>query len=202
MNRAEFFRQLEQQLQRVSKEEADAALEYYREYFDEAGPENEAQVIEELGSPGKLVTHLKAEVAMKQLQKETPTVKKGVSAIWWIILAIFAAPIALPLAIGAVGVCIGLVGAAIGIIVGLIIAVIAIFVLGILLIFDGFLTIVTSVATGIMAIGIGFTMLGISLLLSILVVLAARGIFSGIAAMLHKTLEKRKKEDEIDARYN
>ena len=202
MNRAEFFRQLEQQLQRVSKEEANAALEYYREYFDEAGPENEEQVIEELGSPGNIVTHLKAEVAMKQLQKEQPTVKKGISAIWWVILAIFAAPIALPLAIGAVGVCIGLVGAAIGIIVGLIITVIAIFVCGILLIFEGFLTIITSVATGIMAIGIGFTMLGISLLLSILVVLAARGIFTGIATMLHKTLEKRKKEDGIDARYN
>ena len=40
-----FMRELEYLLQDVQDEEKDEALQYYRDYFDEAGPENEEQVI-------------------------------------------------------------------------------------------------------------------------------------------------------------
>lgn len=199
MNRAEFFRQLEQQLQRIPKEEASEALEYYREYFDEAGPENEKKVIEELGSPGKIVTHLKAEVAMKKLQyDEAPTVKKGISAIWWVLIAIFAAPIALPLVIGVLAVVIGLLAAGMGVVVALVAAVLAFFATSILVIVAGFAVIATSVPTGMFAIGVGLAVLGITLLLGILVVLAARGILVGIARLMSKALKKGRKGETIN----
>lgn len=63
MNRQEFLRQLAQLLEDVPETERREALEYYNNYFDDAGPEKEAQVIQELGgSPEKAAASLKAEL--------------------------------------------------------------------------------------------------------------------------------------------
>lgn len=54
MNRAEYMKELAYLVQDVPDEEREEALQYYEDYFDDAGPENEAQVIAELGRPEKL----------------------------------------------------------------------------------------------------------------------------------------------------
>lgn len=51
MNRQEFFRRLEYLLRELPESERMDALAYYNDYFDDAGVENEQQVIQELGSP-------------------------------------------------------------------------------------------------------------------------------------------------------
>ena len=51
MNRQEFFRRLEYLLRGIPEHERMDALAYYNDYFDDAGVENEQQVIHELGSP-------------------------------------------------------------------------------------------------------------------------------------------------------
>lgn len=51
MNRQEFMRRLEYLLRSIPESERADALAYYNNYFDEAGVENEQQVIQELGSP-------------------------------------------------------------------------------------------------------------------------------------------------------
>ena len=62
MNRAQFMEQLKRLLSDISSAERDEALEYYNNYFDDAGPENEAAVIRELGSPGKVAAIIKADL--------------------------------------------------------------------------------------------------------------------------------------------
>ena len=62
MNRAQFMEQLEKLLSDISEDERKEALEYYESYFDEAGPEKEAAVIQELGSPGKVAAIIKADL--------------------------------------------------------------------------------------------------------------------------------------------
>lgn len=54
MNRQEFLRQLECLLENIPENERLDALAYYNDYFDEAGVENEQNVIQELGSPQKV----------------------------------------------------------------------------------------------------------------------------------------------------
>ncbi|MCD2491683.1 DUF1700 domain-containing protein [Lacrimispora sp. NSJ-141] len=54
MNRAEYMKELAYLLQDVPDEEKEEALQYYKDYFDDAGVENEAQVISELGRPEKI----------------------------------------------------------------------------------------------------------------------------------------------------
>ena len=78
MNRTEYMRELDALLHGISKEEREEAMQYYNDYFDDAGSENEEKVIEELGSPAKL-----AETAIPMRRKvmestESEDIRTGV----------------------------------------------------------------------------------------------------------------------------
>ena len=60
MTRKEFMERLAQLLSDISESEREEALQYYNDYFDDAGPENEATVMEELGSPEQVARKIKA----------------------------------------------------------------------------------------------------------------------------------------------
>ena len=60
MNRAEFMRRLTELLGDVPPTERDEAIQYYNDYFDDAGTENESGVIASLGSPEELARTIKA----------------------------------------------------------------------------------------------------------------------------------------------
>lgn len=62
MRREEFLKQLEQLLADIPENERREAMEYYRNYFEDAGPENEAKIIEELGSPQKVASSIKKDL--------------------------------------------------------------------------------------------------------------------------------------------
>ena len=51
MTRNEYMEQLKRYLRRLPKEDYENAVEYFSEYFDEAGPENEQQMMKDLGDP-------------------------------------------------------------------------------------------------------------------------------------------------------
>lgn len=59
MNREVFLFKLEQLLYDIPKEERDEAMDYYRGYFDDAGAENEAVVLQELESPQAIADSIK-----------------------------------------------------------------------------------------------------------------------------------------------
>lgn len=60
MNRKEFMDRLAYLLQDIEDIEREEAIQYYNDYFDEAGKENENQIIEDLGSPEKVAAIIKA----------------------------------------------------------------------------------------------------------------------------------------------
>lgn len=62
MSRTEFMKQLESLLQNISATEREEALQYYNEYFNDAGPENEQNVIEALGNPAKVAENIKKDI--------------------------------------------------------------------------------------------------------------------------------------------
>ena len=62
MNRIEFMTELAALLQDVPIEERRDAMKYYNDYFDDAGEENEKQVVEELESPAKVAATIKADL--------------------------------------------------------------------------------------------------------------------------------------------
>ena len=58
MTRNEFIAELRGRLAVLPPEERENALQYYEEYFDDAGPENEQAVIQELGSPENVANRI------------------------------------------------------------------------------------------------------------------------------------------------
>ena len=60
MSRKEFMERLEKLLEDISDSEREEALQYYNDYFDDAGVENEAEVIRELVSPEQVAQKIKA----------------------------------------------------------------------------------------------------------------------------------------------
>ena len=62
MNRAGFMSQLESYLADIPAAEREEALQYYNDYFEDAGAENEASVISSLGSPKEIADNIKAEL--------------------------------------------------------------------------------------------------------------------------------------------
>lgn len=63
MNRKDFMGSLAEMLSDVSPAERDEAIQYYNNYFDDAGKENEQGVIDSLGSPEQLARAIKAGLA-------------------------------------------------------------------------------------------------------------------------------------------
>ena len=59
MNRETFMRELERLLANIPENERKEALAYYEDYFNDAGPENEQQVLAELGYPYKVAENIK-----------------------------------------------------------------------------------------------------------------------------------------------
>ena len=60
MNKEQFLDELEKLLQDIDSIERDEALNYYRDYFEDAGSEHEQEVIDELGTPEKVAQEQKS----------------------------------------------------------------------------------------------------------------------------------------------
>lgn len=188
MNRQEFMYRLAAELSKMPRDEMQAAMEYYDEYFDEAGPEREQEAIRELGSPERIAAQIKADYAMRQLEEpgmgRSP--RKGLRAFLWVILGVFAAPVALPVAI-ALGVCVLAVFICLfAVAISLIIAFGATCASGIALVGVGIVGLSGSVAAGIMLIGMGLVSAGITAILCVGVVIGVRAIVRLLAKRLRK----------------
>lgn len=152
MNRVEFMQQLERLLMDIPEHDRLDAIAYYNDYFDEAGIENEAQVIRELGSPEKVATTIKMDLnASGNTEAEytehgyddgrdanhinAPTKQENTSKnkkqkrdfplALIIILIIFASPILVGVGGGAFGVIIGILATIFGIVIAVIVTVLA-----------------------------------------------------------------------------
>ena len=51
LTKEEYLAQLKKYLKRLPKEDYNNAMDYFTEYFEDAGPEGEAALIQELGTP-------------------------------------------------------------------------------------------------------------------------------------------------------
>lgn len=71
MNRADFMNQLESLLQGIASSEREEALQYYNDYFDDAGQENEKEVIEALGNPARVAENIRRDLLDSGYGKKT-----------------------------------------------------------------------------------------------------------------------------------
>jgi len=149
MNRAEFMSDLKFKLRRIPYEEVQNAIGFYEEYFDEAGVENEAQTIEALGSPADVASKIIGEYAVTSADAIEDNVKKKKNILLITVLAIFASPIAFPIAI----VILALIFSVGVIIFSFFIAGAAMLFAGVVTFFMGFWTFTDGFATGLYYLG-------------------------------------------------
>lgn len=166
MNKEFYLKELRNKLKRLPVDEVEAALEYYCEYFDEAGEENVDKVIRKLGSPSHVASQILADYAVKELNEHPESTKKSISAIWFILLAILASPIALPLIIFVFSMVFALVlmcGAFVltffSLIIALILSGVACVIAGFAVIFQHWQTAFFFVGGGLVASGIGLLLI-------------------------------------------
>ena len=77
MNRNEYMKRHGYRLRRLPKEDFDRAMEYFTEYFEEAGPENEQQAIEDLGAPEAAADQIVRDMAFENAREKNLMSKKG-----------------------------------------------------------------------------------------------------------------------------
>ena len=78
MNREEYMKLLQHRLRRLPKEDYNRAIAYFIEYFEEAGPEREAQAIEDLGSPELAADQIIRDFAVENADGPAKNVKKRI----------------------------------------------------------------------------------------------------------------------------
>ena len=160
MNRHEFIGELKRRLRKLPYDEIKEAVDYYEGYFNDAGEENEQAVLTELGSPSAVASQIIANFAVKEAGTEGSGKKKW-RTTWLVILALFASPIAVPLALAAGAVALSLIITLSAVIFSFFAAGIAVFISGVACIIAGFLVIFQSVSTTLLYSGAGLMLLGI-----------------------------------------
>lgn len=200
MDRAEFMRQLERLLGDIPESDRLDAIAYYHDYFDEAGPENETQVIRELGSPEKVAAIIKADLnssgneqaeymengysdGRSGVNPNTPITKetndqgqKKKRDFPWalmIVLIVFASPLLIGVGGGLLGGLIGILGGLFGVVVAVIACSFAFLVAGIVCFVFGIFRLAISPAEGLVTMGVGSLLLALGILFSLLFIWGA-----------------------------
>ncbi len=195
MEAGEYIKALEWELRRLPREERREAVDYYREYMEEASREKEGEAydpVREFGEPRELAAKIIQDSAGKVLETRPGTAKKSISAIWIVLLAILASPIALPVGLALVAVMFAVV-VAVAAVIG------AILVTGAVLLFFGFFGIVAGIGilfahapTGIAFLGICLACMGIGGFITIGFSYIGKFFLMGVARLFGKVISKRK----------
>lgn len=181
MNREQYIAQLRVQLYALPAEEQDAAIEYYNNYFDDAGQENEQQVIAELGTPEELAAVIKADfacvpdtvdasgenprakyysrTASKQAQTQNTT-----NILLLGIILILTFPVWFPIALTLLILAITFVIVIFAILLAVVAAAVAVLVGGIAAFVAGIFALFTAPAIGLLTLGAGLVLAGLGLL--------------------------------------
>lgn len=99
MTQQQFLRALSRKLRGVPAPEREEALRYYKEYLQEAALDPQADVTPLVGTPEECARGILADSLIRK--EQSANVKSGWESFWLVVLGIFAAPVALPLAIAA-----------------------------------------------------------------------------------------------------
>ena len=192
MSREEYLSKLAKCIKNIPEQERENALSYYREYFEEAGEDNTAAVIAELGSPKHVAAGIIGDFAVRDMENKK---KSGgaLKTVGLVLMAIFAAPIALPLAIAAVAVIVAVLISLGAVLVSLGASGGAVFLSGFVLIISGIVAVFTNMPLGILALGYGLLGLGLGAALVIATIKLFKIFFRGIVRFVNERFLRREK---------
>ena len=165
MTRTEYIAKLTKYLRKLPQKDYEEALEYFMEYFEEAGPENEARVIAELGTPKEAAHEVISRLLEEKIVEDKSSLRNKTTILWIAILAVLASPVALPILLFFLAMLLTLLVVIFAVIVTALALTFALLISGIYTFFTSFSLLNVSLASTLFGGGLGLLMFGGALLL-------------------------------------
>ena len=165
MTRTEYIAKLTKYLRKLPQKDYEEAIEYFMEYFEEAGPENEARVIAELGTPKEAAHEVISRLLEEKIVEDKSSLRNKTAILWIAILAVLASPVALPILLFFLAMIMTLLMIIFAVIVTALALTFALLISGIYTFFTSFSLLSVSLASTLFGGGLGLLMFGGALLL-------------------------------------
>lgn len=165
MTRTEYIAKLTKYLRKLPQKDYEVALEYFMEYFEEAGPENEARVIAELGTPKEAAHEVISRLLEEKIVEDKSSLRNKTAILWIAILAVLASPVALPILLFFLAMIMTLLMIIFAVIVTALALTFALLISGVYTFFTSFSLLSVSLASTLFGGGLGLLMFGGALLL-------------------------------------
>ena len=188
MTRQAYLAQLMRHLKRLPKKDCLEAMDYFTELFDKVGTTGETALIEELGSPEEAAHEVLKNLLEEKLSSEYRSEKKHL--IWIGLLAILAAPMAIPFVLLVIGFFTTLLALIVSFFLSLGLINLSLFLLGFSLLWDMVTIISSSIPLVFVSLGGGLLSLSLGGLLTLLIYQSSRITTIGVIRLLHILLKR------------
>jgi len=165
MTKTEYIAKLTKYLRKLPQQDYEEAIEYFMEYFEEAGPENEARVIAELGTPKEAAHEVISRLLEEKIVEDKSSLRNKTTILWIAILAVLASPVALPILLFFLAMIVTLLMIIFAVIVTALALTFALLISGVYTFFASFSLLSVSLASTLFGGGLGLLMFGGALLL-------------------------------------
>lgn len=165
MTRTEYIAKLTKYLRKLPQKDYEETLEYFMEYFEESGPENEARVIAELGTPKEAAHEVISRLLEEKIVEDKSSLRNKTTILWITILAVLASPVALPILLCFLAMIMTLLMIIFVVIVTALALTFALLISGVYTFFTSFSLLSVSLASTLFGGGLGLLMFGGALLL-------------------------------------
>ena len=165
MTKTEYIAKLTKYLRKLPQQDYEEAIEYFMEYFEEAGPENEARVIAELGTPKEAAHEVISRLLDEKIIEDKSSLRNKTTILWIAILAVLASPVALPILLFFLAMLLTLLLIIFAVIVTALALTFALLISGVYTFFTSFSLLNISLASTLFGGGLGLLMFGGALLL-------------------------------------
>ena len=212
MNRETYLKELKKYLKRLPEDDYKNAMEYFTEYFEEAGPDHEAEAIRELGSPREAAAELLSALIDEKTGTSSSTGDKVQSRryrsgdpipqgrrsdsplriLLIVCLAIFAAPVALPLAASAFVLLLAGVAIVVSVVFCIFICSVSMVLVGIYSVIRAFALLTVSLPGFLVIAGGGLLSVGLGCLLFIASLFLCKWFITWLVRLIQKMIGKRK----------
>lgn len=212
MTKTEYMEILSKKLKKLPKDAYQEAIEYFEEYFAEAG--NDAEAIENLGTPQEAADQIVRNMVIQNVEEVEgatytldgaenmqnvntgKSVKKKFSAVWIGILAIFAAPIGLPLAFALAAVIFAVLVAVFACVFSAVVSAVAIAASAIIGVIGSICLLFTDPVGGIATLGLALISTGVGILIICACIVFGRWFYKQIMVLFGKIARREKKNEK------
>ena len=193
MTKTEYIAKLTKYLRKLPQQDYKEAIEYFMEYFEEGGPENEARVSAELGTPKEAAHEVISRLLEEKIVEDKSSLRNKTTILWIAILAVLASPVALPILLFFLAMIVTLLMIIFAVIVTALALTFALLISGVYTFFTSFSLLSVSLASTLFGGGLGLLMFGGALLLLLISFEICKLIVKLIALLIKWLIKKGRK---------